>query len=141
MTSTDSLKTLHTEHIDARKGYETAWEEAEAPDIKDFFARMAHLHGELHEDIHKILKARGLQPEDDGSFMAAVHTTIISIKSAVTGLDASSLSGFADGEERILKTYDKALTENASDRSAVAVLEHHRARLEAAVAEMKPGGT
>ncbi len=93
MTSTDSLKTLHTEHIDATKGYETAWEEAKAPDMKDFFARMAGLHGELHADIHEILKARGVQPEDDGSFMAAVHTTIISIKSAVTGLDASSLSG------------------------------------------------
>jgi uncharacterized protein (TIGR02284 family) len=141
MTSTDSLKSLHTQLIDAREGYETAREEAESADMKDFFSRMVRLHAGLHTDIHDILTARGVQPEDDGSFMAAVHKTIISIRSAVTGLDASSLSGFADGEERIVKAYDTALADNAGDRDAASVLERHRAKLVAVVAEMKAAGT
>jgi uncharacterized protein (TIGR02284 family) len=141
MTSSDSLKTLHTELIDARKGYEAAREEAEAPSMKDFFARMVRVHEGLHTDLHQILVARGEQPGDDGSFMATVHKTIISLRAAVTGLDSSALSGFADGEERILRAYEKAVSENIGDRGVVSTLERHQARIQALIGEMRALGS
>jgi Domain of unknown function (DUF2383) len=45
--------------------------------------------------------------------MGTVHKTVISVRSATTGLDENSLSSFASGEERIIDKYDEALADAA----------------------------
>jgi uncharacterized protein (TIGR02284 family) len=137
MQSNESLKALHTDLIDARKGYETAYRDAETSDMKAFFQDMLDMHERAHGEIHRILSSRGETPEDDGSFMATVHKTVITLRSAISGLGGDSLSSFADGEERILKSYDEALADAASDSSASAILKRQRGDLAARVAEMK----
>jgi uncharacterized protein (TIGR02284 family) len=136
MSSSDALKSLHAKLIDARKGYETAREEADSPPMMKLFSEMTSLHEQFHQDIHRILNARGVVPDDDGTLLATVHKAVISVRSAVTGLDADSLSGFADGEKRILKGYDEAIVENAEDVSAVAILHRHRDRLVGVIDKM-----
>ncbi|WP_421694565.1 PA2169 family four-helix-bundle protein [Aestuariivirga sp.] len=137
MNSIETLKSLHNSLIDARRGYETAREEADEPKMTAFFGEMASLHEQWHKDIHGLLDARGVKPDESGTFLAAVHKTVISIRSAVTGLGVNALPGFADGEERILKEYDEALEENASDQQVLTVLRRDRARLASVIAEMK----
>jgi len=137
MPDTESLKSLHTVLIDAEKGYETAIADAEAPDMKAIFERMAALHAKAHSDVHTILLAKGESPDESGSFLTVVHKTVISIRSAVKGLDRSSLPSFADGDERILAAFDRAIDDAAVADPAIETLRQDRQALAAAVAELK----
>jgi uncharacterized protein (TIGR02284 family) len=137
MPSTEALKALHTSLIDAEKGYQTAIADATDPQMKSTFRSLETLHERAHSDIHDILVANGESPDESGSFMAAIHKTVISVRSAVTGLDRSSLKSFADGEERIVEAYDKAIVESAGAGNAPEILRRHRQALVAAIADLK----
>lgn len=137
MTDNGSLKSLHTTLVDAQKGYETAIADAETPEIKAFFERIASLHQRAHSDIHAILLAKGERADDSGSFLSVVHKTVISVRSAVAGLDRSSLPSFADGEERIVGAYDRAIADLGASDPSGGTLRMHRDALVATIAEMK----
>ena len=137
MPGTESLKSLHTVLIDAEKGYETAIADAQAPDMKAIFERMAALHAKAHSDVHALLLAEGERPDENGSFLSVVHKTVISIRSAVKGLDRSSLPSFADGDERILGAFDRAIEDAGAADPAVETLRRDREALAAAIAELK----
>lgn len=122
----DALKALHTALIDARKGYEQARKATGEADVKAIFGKMIGLHEKSHDSIHKILASRGEKPDDDGSFMSMVHTTVISVRSAITGLDKNSLSSFASGEERIVQSYDEAIRDSLGDAAVVKALKRQR---------------
>lgn len=137
MSDTEALKSLHTTLIDAAMGYETAIADAQDPAMKAIFQKLSSLHAKAHADVHAILTSQGERPDESGSFLSLVHKTVISVRSAVMGLDASSLPSFVDGEERIVGAYDKAIAgTNASD-TALATLRGDRQALVAAIAEMK----
>jgi uncharacterized protein (TIGR02284 family) len=137
MPDTESLKSLHTILIDAEKGYETALADAKTPEMKAIFERMSALHAKAHSDVHAILLAKGERPDESGSFLSVVHKTVISIRSAVKGLDRSSLPSFADGDERILGAFDRAIADTGASDPAVGVLRKDREALVAAIAELK----
>lgn len=110
--SNKSLKALHTALIDAREGYEKAVQDAENPQVASIFKHVSALHEQSHAGIHQILLERGEQFDEFGSVMAAVHKTVIAVRSAVTGSDQPSLASFASGEERIVEDYGAAIAEN-----------------------------
>ncbi len=137
MASHDSLKTLHTALIDARKGYVTAYNDAAMMDMKAFFQSMMQLHENAHDDIHKMLSALGETTDEGGSFMATVHKTVISVRAAVVGLDNHSLDSFADGEDKILDHYVKAIADPGLNQADVLLLKQHRNALAGKVGEMR----
>jgi uncharacterized protein (TIGR02284 family) len=137
MRDTQSLKSLHTTLIDAEEGYHTAIRDAEAPDMKAIFEKLAALHGRGHADVHGMLMEAGERPNESGSFLSLVHKTVISVRSAVKGLDRSSLPSFADGEMRIVEAYDKALADMPLSDPARSRLLRDREELEAAITEMR----
>jgi uncharacterized protein (TIGR02284 family) len=137
MTSNSALKTLHTALIDARKGYITAYNDAEIPAMKSFFQSMMKLHEDAHSEVHAILARRGEASDEGGSFMAAVHETVISVRAAVVGLDQNSLDAFANGEERIIKYYNDVLADESLDGAELATLKKRRNALAGRIAEMK----
>ena len=137
MTATDSLKSLHTVLVDAEKGYETAIEDAQEPQMKAAFETFSALHAHAHADVHALLVAQGESPDESGSFLSLVHKTVISVRSAVTGLDRSSLPSFLDGEERIVQAYDKAISDTGSTDPAYEVLTRDRQALVAAIADVR----
>ena len=132
-----SLASLHTALVDACNGYQEAIARATATEVKVILQRVKALHDKAHAEIHEALLARGFRPDDAGSFMSTVHKAVISVRSAVTGLGDGSLSSFASGEERIVADYDKAIEGNPEDKALIAMLEGQRARLEAAIGEMR----
>ncbi len=134
--SHDALADLHTALVDARKGYEEAIEKSDDARLTTLFREMHSLHGSAHGDIHGILSAKGAHPDDDGSFMGTVHKAVISVRSAVVGLDDNSLASFASGEENTLDKYDEAIREE-SDAGVTQTLRSHRDRLAAKIGEMK----
>ena len=136
MAEHDALKSLHTTLIDAEKGYVTAIADAQEPQMKAIFERLAALHAHAHGDVHAILRGLGEQPDENGSFMALVHKTVISVRSAVAGLDRSALPSFIDGEQRIVSAYDEAIAA-APGADYVRTLESDRRALLGAIDEMK----
>jgi len=108
MADNGSLASLHTALIDASNGYDEAIRDADQPELKAIFGRLKLAHEKAHAELHHLLLARGLKPDDGGSFMSTVHKTIISVRSAVTGLNDEALSAFAEGEERIVEDYNRA---------------------------------
>jgi uncharacterized protein (TIGR02284 family) len=132
----DSLKTLHTSLVDNRRGYSEAAKDAETPALKAFFSEMIALKEKDHSDLHGALTRLGEKPDESGSFMATVHTTVIKVRSATTGLH-SALSSFVMGEEQVVKEYDKAIEECASDPAIVATLNKQKTMLLTKIAQMK----
>jgi uncharacterized protein (TIGR02284 family) len=137
MSDNDSMMDLHTALIDACNGYDEAIKDAQKPDLLALFERAKSLHEKAHAIIHTILSERGITPDEKGSFMSTVHETIISVRSAVVGLDKDSLSSFASGEERMIEAYDKAIQSSPDDRPAQAALEQQRSALFELVGEMQ----
>jgi len=137
VTDKDSLIALHTALIDASHGYGEAIENSERSDLRVMFQGAKALHHKAHSDIHNVLVARGLKPDDRGSFMSSVHKTVISVHSAVARLDLKSLSAFASGEERIAQAYDRAIEGNSDDPTLLGLLERQKADLEQAISQMK----
>ena len=122
MADNGSLAALHTALIDVRNGYEEAIRDAEQPELKTIFRRLKLVHEKAHTELHHLLLARGLTPDDGGSF--------ISVRSAVVGLNEEALSAFAEGEERIVDDYDKAIADNADDAQLVGLLEQQQTALQ-----------
>jgi uncharacterized protein (TIGR02284 family) len=132
----EALAALHTAIVDAREGYLKAIEKADDQTVAATFRETRALHDAAHDDIHAALSAKGATPGDDGSFMGTVHKTVISVRSAVAGLDEGSLASFASGEENILEKYDDAIRDER-DEGVAAMLRAHRQRLAGRIAEMK----
>lgn len=135
MTDNDSIVELHRALIDACNGYDEAIKDAQKPDLVALFQR-AKL---LHEKAHAILSARGATPDDKESFMSTIHGTVISVCSAIVGLDMGSFSSFAAGEEKMLETYDEAIQSNGDDAPVCIALEQQRSELVELVGEMQRG--
>jgi uncharacterized protein (TIGR02284 family) len=136
MSNNDSIVELHTALIDACNGYDEAIKDAQKPDLVALFQRAKALHEKAHANIHAILSARGVTPDEKGSFMSNVHETVISVRSAVVGLDKGSLSAFASGEERLIDAY-QAIQSNSDGGPARAALEQQRSALSELVGEMQ----
>ncbi len=136
MADNGSLATLHTALIDARNGYEEAIRDAEQPELKTLFRRLKLVHEKAHAELHHMLLARGMKPDDGGSFMSTVHKTVISVRSAVSGLDEEALPAFAEGEERIVEDYDKAIGDHADDAALVGLLEQQKTALQDEIGRM-----
>ena len=136
MSDHDELAKLHTTLVDALAGYETAIDDAETTGVKAIFEQMHAVHGAAHADIDKVLLAHGEEPDESGSFMATVHKAVISVRSAVTGVDENSLSSFVSGEQRIIEQYDDAI-QHELDASTVAMLQYHKSRLLGMITRMQ----
>ncbi len=134
--SENSLNELHTALVDAQEGYETAIKDADDETVRRLFERARDTHAEAHADIHEALAARQGEVEGEGSFMGTVHKTVIAVRAAVTGLDEKALGAFAEGEERILKAYDKAIADEP-DGHVAEMLGRYREEVVGLIASFK----
>jgi uncharacterized protein (TIGR02284 family) len=133
----DELKRLHTHAVDARKGYEEALEDAEGKGMTPLFRRMIALHSGNASELGEKLQTLGEVADQDGSFMATIHRTIISVRSLFGGLDESILPGLIDGEERNAGCYDDALKMPDLPADIRASLTTQRARIATAISGMQ----
>ena len=129
----EKLAKLHTTLVDNRLGYEEAVKDTGSTSLKAVFAEMVALKERAHTDLHSALTGMGEKLDEDGSFMATVHTTMISIRSVVSGLDKNALME----EEEVVKLYDEAIHECWSHPAVVSTLNAQKESLLAKIAEMK----
>lgn len=110
-TPTEILSRLHTQLIDAARGYEDAESAIRQPEISGLCSELRRVHIRHAHEIAGLLAERGARPESDGSLMSVVHKAVINARVALTADDASILPGLRDGEKRIAAAYDDALLE------------------------------
>lgn len=111
MTDPDkALSTLCTRLIDAREGYAEGIELADKPEMVVLFRELRDLHGDHARALEGAMAAEGFPTDTDGSFMANVHKAVLTIRSALTGLEENVIPSIRDGEKRILAAYDDAIT-------------------------------
>lgn len=133
----DLLTGLHTALVDSRNGYEEALEDAEGKGMTPLFRSMIVMRRTDADELATVLVAAGEKVDESGSFMSTVHRTVISIRSLFGGLDESVLPGLIDGEKRILKRYDEALTATPAAQPERALLETQRTRVAGKIADMQ----
>lgn len=133
----DEVKRLHTNAIDARKGYEEALADAEGKGMTPLFRRMIALHSSNASELTGQLQKNGEMPDQDGSFFAHIHRTIFSIRALFGGLDESVLPGLIDGEQRNAAAYEDALEMSETPADLRALLTTQKSRIETEVAGMR----
>jgi len=132
-----ALKTLHTNAVDAREGYEEALKDAEGKGLTPLFRQMIAMHRLNDTELAAKLRGLGEAADPDGSSMAVLHRTIMSIRALFGGLDESILPGLVDGEQRNVSHYDDALKLTDTPADTRALLEAQRARIASAIAGMQ----
>ena len=131
------LKRLHTNAIDARKGYEEVLADAEGKGMTPLFRRMIALHSTNASELTGQLQKNGEMPNQDGSFFAHIHRTVFSIRALFGGLDESVLPGLIKGEQCNVAAYDDALKMCETPSDLCALLTTQRGRIETEIAGMR----
>lgn len=133
----DALKKLHARIVDSTNGYAEGIEKAEERDVVAFFEGFKSLHERHASELDTLLLSKGFEPQEDGSWMTWVHEGIMKMRSAFGTLDESVMDEVIQGEQAILDIYDEALTPEASDEEARALLSRQKLELQARVADSK----
>lgn len=131
------LTALHTSLIDSRVGYEEALEDAGPKGLTDLFREMIALRTGHEVALKPAIEMMGEPVDDDGSFMATVHSTVISIRSLFNDLDEAILPGLIDGEKRILDSYDDAMKHQSIAAKTQSLLADQRAEVEEKIRSMQ----
>lgn len=131
------LKVLHTSAIDARNGYQEALKDAAGGGMSPTFREMMTLHDDNAAELARELVKANELPDDAGSFMTAVHKTIMDVRSLFNGLDESVLPGLIDGEKRNLAKYDEALNSSEVPASVASLLNRQRHGLAQKITSMQ----
>jgi len=114
---------------DAVEGYEKMLEKAE-PSFKPTVSDLLSQHRAASREIDVMLLDRGAAVDEDGSFMGAVHKTVVMLRSVVDDVDDGWIPGILDGEKRNLDRYDEAIAETTADSAMQGTLRTHRESLQ-----------
>jgi uncharacterized protein (TIGR02284 family) len=133
----EHLKSLHTNAIDARNGYQEALEDADGKGMTPLFRDMIAVHESHAGELARELTRANEIPDDSRSFMTTVHKTIMDVRSWFNGLDESVLSGLIDGETRNASKYDDALRDGKAPANIASLLSAQRDRLLQMISDMK----
>jgi uncharacterized protein (TIGR02284 family) len=133
----DHLKSLHTSAIDARNGYREALQEADGKGMTPLFRDMIALHERNAGELARELTKANEIADEKGSFMTAIHETIMDVRSMFNGLDESVLPGLIDGEKRNVSKYDDALREARATPNIAGLLAAQRESIVQMIASME----
>ena len=131
----ESIRRLHTALVDTRGAYELAVKDTEDAESRENLSRDDFAASCRPSRASSIADLAGETPDENGSFMAVLQETVISVRAIVSGISKKTLPTFASGEEDIVKLYDEAFAESASDRGMSEVLSKQRENLVSKIAE------
>ena len=117
----DTLGKLHTRTVDALKGFETMVEKAE-PEFRPVALQFRDLHSRQAAQMAQLLTPMGGKIDADGSFMATVNRTVVSMRALFDEIDDDVMDAVRSGEERILEAFDAALAEDQPHQAQRALM-------------------
>lgn len=123
----DVLETL----VDSTDGYEKAAEVADRPTFKEFFQRRASSRRAMAADVRNHIVELGGTPDDDGSILANMHRTFLTIRAAVQDNDDAAIEAVDNGEAHLRDQFEDALDVDDLDLSARTLLKKYQGELRA----------
>lgn len=98
---------------DGQQGYKNAAEGVESSDLKTLFYEFDQQRSEFAGQLQMLVRELGGDPENSGSFTAALHRGWMDIKSVVTGKDEGAILNECErGEDVAKNTYKEALEQS-----------------------------
>ena len=131
----DALKKLHARTVDAINGYEEGMAQTEDRAVLAFFEGFKSLHERHVPEIDALLRSKGYEPQEDGSWMTWVQESIMKVRGAIGTLDKSVMDDVIKGEQAILDLYDEALEPEAADEDTRSLLSRQKLELQAHVTD------
>lgn len=132
----DEIKKLHTRLIDSHDGLKSAFEEADSHPKASEFRTLADQRGSFAERIRGQASSEGMELDEDGSMLAAMHRALISLRDALSTGDEAVVSEVVRGEEALLELYDAAIAAT-QDQPAWSFLSGQRAEIASGLAALK----
>lgn len=123
----DVLETL----VDSADGYEKAAEVADRPAFKQLFERRAASRRAMVADVRNHIVELGGTPDDDGSILANMHRTFLSIRAAIQDNDEAAIEAVDNGEEYLREKFEDALENDDLDISSRTILKKYQGELRA----------
>lgn len=109
-TAMDAITTLHIRSVDTLAGFAKMVEKAE-PDFRPVAEDFRALHARHADRLARILTAHGRTPDQDGTFMATVNATVVSMRAFFDEIDEDVLTAIHNGEDYVLAAFDDALAQ------------------------------
>lgn len=125
---------------DGMKGYETAAENVDNPQLKSELSRLSQQRAQFVNELETQARQMGFSAQQENTLegaamdvAGAVHRGWINLKSAVTGHDSKAiLNECENGDAAALKTYEQALkTQNLPPTIKNVIEKQHHEILEA----------
>lgn len=127
---------------DGEKGFKTAAENVDNPQLKAELTRFAQQRSDFRSELETVAKQFGGSVEETNTVTGmamdaagAVHRGWINLKSAITGHDNKAiLSECENGDAAALKTYETVMTSSDIPLSVKSVIQKQHDEIEAAKA-------
>ncbi len=136
--TTAALSQLATDIVDIIKGYKVMEERADG-DLRPVAQRLHALHEAHAAELMTVMERMGGHPEDNGSMMGAVNQAVATGRDWFDMLDHSTLPWILTGEQRLVHSYDNALTAAQTHPELQEILLDQRAALEAQINALRNG--
>lgn len=108
----DAMQSTTEALIDAVHGFDVMIDKSE-PDIKATLSDVRDTDQRQADELRSFLTSHGRDAPDDGSYMSAVHEGVVRARSFFTDIDKGVLPAVADGQRRLVSSYDDALEQLA----------------------------
>ncbi|MBK0402845.1 PA2169 family four-helix-bundle protein [Adhaeribacter sp. BT258] len=127
---------------DGEKGYKTAAENVDNPQLKSELMRFAQQRADFRSELEGHVRSFGASPEDTSSIggavmeaAGAVHRGWINLKSAITGHDSKAiLNECENGDAAAIETYEKVMKSPEIPVNVKTVIQKQHDEIEAAKA-------
>jgi uncharacterized protein (TIGR02284 family) len=106
--SLEALILLHMLSVDTRRGFEKMVEKAEV-EFRPTAERFNALHDRHVVRLDNMVREMGGLPDEDGSFMGAVNTAVVSLRAVFDAVDNEVMDRVRSGEENVLAAFDRAI--------------------------------
>jgi uncharacterized protein (TIGR02284 family) len=122
------LRKLHHIAVDGAKGFREAADKVN-PEFTDLLLRTADEREAIDHDLRDQIALRGVNTEETGDTMGALHRGWIGLKSAIAGSDKAIIDECERGEEAAVRAYQEALNEQGLPADIEILLNRHYARV------------
>lgn len=109
----NELNGVITKNYDSSKGYATACENVDSPELKQVFRACSNQRMEFANSLQNEVRKLGGEPSHESSTLGAIHRGWIDVKSALSSdKGASVLEACETGEKTAVKEYDDLMEKN-----------------------------
>ena len=114
--------------IDGQKGFETAAQAVEDPQLKQELKQYSEQRGDFAQELQRLVASGGEEATDHGSVSGAAHRGWMNLRTAVTSQNTHAILAECErGEDSAVETYRDALDEPLPPQLALPVASQYQA--------------